>query len=152
MLARYCPEKELPPYSFIPGENPHPLKAGGFWETQGEPHCQKIPEDDPLRNRDFAYAIDLYNFKFYWESHVYFEALWNAHQRSGDIAQLLKAIIIDAAGMVKTNKNQQGPAKTHFDRSMEILKELKYLDKLVGIDINKFINNVSIGKREIEIN
>lgn len=152
MLKRYCPEKPLPPYAFIPGMNPHPFKEQGHWQGQHEPICEMITDTSPLTNRDFAYALDLYNHQFYWEAHVYLEALWNAHKRIGPIATLLKAIIIDSAGMIKMKKGQSRPAETHFNRAHELLDSLLNHKTLIGIDLVELSRAWKSGERQILIN
>ena len=67
---RFAPEIPFPPYQFIPGRNPHPLKKGGYSFKKKEPIVSPIEETSPEENGFYNYAIDLINYRFYWEAHV----------------------------------------------------------------------------------
>ena len=66
---------------------------------------QKIQIDtydelEPKCCQTYLYAIDLFNFGFYWESHVYLEELWNQAKRVGENADFFKMLIkLGAAGV-----------------------------------------------------
>ena len=118
---RYCPERKFPSYAFRPGQNTHPNKEGGHSYGLSE----VVSEQLSVENSDFLYAIDLYNHAFYWEAHVYLEAIWNFHKRSGPCATLCKAIIKLCAGCLKKELTQNDlSAKDHFKRSLELIEEL----------------------------
>ena len=51
-----------------------------------------LDSEFPFRSEEYLFSLDLYNFGFYWESHVGFEALWNKAGRTGFVADLLKAL------------------------------------------------------------
>lgn len=118
---RLIPDWPFPPYLFIPGKNPHPKKSGGYHEGMADPKADPIELNSPLTNRTFLYAIDLYNHEYFWESHVYFEALWNAHGRQGSVADFLKGLIKLGAAGVKVQVGQSKNAQEHFDRAIELL-------------------------------
>lgn len=115
--------KEFPLYAFIPGVNAHPLKPGGHMFEVGEPESPKIISKDFKDHELYLYSIDLFNHGYFWESHAYLEAIWNANKRVGDEANLCKAIIKIAAGMIKFKQNDHKNARIHLERSLEILKD-----------------------------
>ncbi|MAE59047.1 MAG: hypothetical protein CME69_09215 [Halobacteriovorax sp.] len=127
----------LPPYAFIPGKNPHPLKEGGHMQISGEPESYQLTEENYTKHEHYLYSIDLINNHYFWEAHVYLEAIWNANNREGDIAELMKALIKYCAGEIKNLMNQEEPAQKHFERAKEILKTISK-EKLVGINIQNF--------------
>lgn len=127
----------LPPYAFIPGKNPHPLKEGGHMQTSGEPESYQLTEENYTKHEHYLYSIDLINHHYFWEAHVYLEAIWNANNREGDIAELMKALIKYCAGEIKILMSQEEPAQKHFERAKEILKTISK-EKLVGINIQNF--------------
>lgn len=116
--------KEFPLYAFIPGVNAHPLKPGGHMFEVGEPESPKIISKDFKDHELYLYSIDLFNHAYFWECHAYLEAIWNANKRNGDEANLCKAIIKIAAGMIKFKQVDLINTKNHLERSIEILESL----------------------------
>ena len=118
-------EQGFPSYIFVPGQNPHPKKEGGHMEGQSDPIAEPLRLDHPEQSPEFRFGIDLFNHRFYWESHVYFEALWNAHNRQGEVADFLKALIKLSAAGVKINLTQHEYAQDHVQRAIELLEAVK---------------------------
>ncbi len=123
-LPRYLPSLPLPKYKFVPGQNPHPKKNGGHMEGEKDPVALPVDIHHPESNESLRYAIDLFNHEFYWESHVYFEALWNAHGRVGSTADFFKGMIKLGAAGVKADINQVIAAKAHLERAKELFSEV----------------------------
>ncbi len=138
---RYSPARKFPAYVFVPGENAHPKKAGGHMEGLGDPVSAPINPQGPEESHDLRFGLDLYNFGYYWESHVFFEALWNAHQREGSVADLLKAFIKLGAAGVKDLIHQPKLAIEHRQRARELLESVKKSegDKFLGFDLQELI-------------
>lgn len=147
---RYLPSKPFPPYAFIPGKFPHPEKAGGHMENE-EVVVTPLSEDSFLENEGYLYGIDLFNNGFYWESHVWWEALWNEAGRKGDTADFLKALIKLAAGGVKEGLDQEAVATGHQERAIEIFEPLTQKQAVwFGIDCEKLLLEIQQQKcREI---
>lgn len=141
---RYQPSWPLPTYIFIPGENPHPKKMGGHMEGEGDPKAETIDLEHPEENFHLRYALDLYNHKYFWESHVYFEALWNAHQRSGPVADFLKALIKLGAAGVKLNISQPKMCVEHLERARELLVSVKQKTDVlfIGFDLDFIVKQI----------
>jgi hypothetical protein len=135
---RLIPDWPFPPYLFIPGKNPHPKKSGGHMEGQPDPHADTLDVNTPLKNRTYLYAIDLYNHDYFWESHVYFEALWNAHGRQGSVADFLKGLIKLGAAGVKVQIGQAKHAQEHFERALELFEAVEKAEgnKFLGFDLH----------------
>lgn len=91
-------------------------------EGEAEPTALLIDPNHPETNEIFRYALDLLSHGFFWESHVYFEALWNAHGRQGPIADFLKALIKLGAAGVKHLIGQVQAAAAHVERALELLE------------------------------
>ena len=132
---RYLAKKKFPPYAFVPGKFPHPEKPGGHMEFE-EVNVKKL--DSIYDNEAYLYAIDLYNHGYYWEAHVWWEALWNTENRKGDKADFLKALIKFAAGKLKEKMNQTDIAQTHFSRGIELLDQLSMHDIFLGVHLESF--------------
>lgn len=147
-LKRLSPERPFPRYIFVPGVHPHPKKEGGHMEGEKDPVSDRIDETHPEANENFRFAIDLYNFGYFWESHVYFESLWNAHRRTGATSDLLKAFIKLGAAGVKFSLGEEERAREHFDRARELLT-LVMKEKspvFLGIDLVLLIKQIEQGQ------
>jgi predicted metal-dependent hydrolase len=111
---RLAPEIGLPPYTFVPGRTPHPVRdpAGHLF---GKP-CELPPPLEPTRwqeSRAYLHGIDLFNLGFYWEAHEVWEGLWRAAGRAGPTADFLKGLIKLAAAGVKVRQGQPRGVASH---------------------------------------
>ncbi|HEX5103310.1 MAG TPA: DUF309 domain-containing protein, partial [Pirellulaceae bacterium] len=98
---RYCPQRELPPYGYVPGQGlPHPTSdKRGHSFGRHEPPAMPLADATWRQNETWLYAVDLFNQGYYWEAHEAWEALWHACGRKGPTADLLKGLIkLAAAG------------------------------------------------------
>jgi hypothetical protein len=126
--------KPFPSYIFVPGKNPHPKKAGGHMEGMPDPVVPQLDPNHPEKSETLRFSLDLYNHGYFWESHVYFEALWNAHGRQGKIADFLKAMIKLGAAGVKIQLGEMKNARDHFNRALELFESLE-VDSFLGFDV-----------------
>lgn len=142
---RYAPDWDFPDYVFVPGENPHPKKSGGHMEGEGDPVAEPIDTDHPEKSRFLRYSLDLYNHGYFWESHVYFESLWNAHHRKGSVADFLKGMIKLGAAGVKIKIDQKVAAHGHFQRAKELFESVRNAEgpRFLGFDLDQLIENSS---------
>ncbi|MGB0455277.1 MAG: DUF309 domain-containing protein [Bacteriovoracaceae bacterium] len=122
-------KRELLPYAHRPGVTPHPQKEGGYWFGVPEPEVEALSFENYSEHIDYLYGFDLFNAGYFWESHVYWEAIWHENGRKGEIADFLKALIIFSAGCLKLEVNQVPPARTHFERAEELISNILKLRK-----------------------
>ena len=103
--ARLVPDRPLPPYTFVPGQTPHPV-SDPEGHSYGAPHETPAPvaPDDWQSSRAYLFGIDLFNAGFYWEAHETWEGLWHACGRSGTTADFLKGLIQMTAAGVKVRQ------------------------------------------------
>jgi hypothetical protein len=136
--------KPFPPYIFIPGVNPHPKKEGGYMFEQDEPVAPAIDLAHPEKSEFLLHSLNLYNHGYYWESHVYFEALWNAHGRTGSVADFLKGMIKLGAAGVKFQIQQPENAKVHLIRAKELFTDVMKDEgtQFLGFDLSQIIQNL----------
>jgi predicted metal-dependent hydrolase len=111
---RLAPEFAWPPYTFVPGRTPHPVRdpAGHLF---GKP-CELPPPLEPSRwqeGRDYLHGVDLFNHGYYWEAHEVWEGLWRAAGRVGPTADFLKGLIKLAAAGVKVRQGQSRGVVSH---------------------------------------
>lgn len=139
-MPRYS-SRPLPPYRHEPGKTPHP-------ERHPEGHL--FGKDLEPREDDFLYAVDLFNARYWWEAHVYWEGLWAA--ASGTEAELLQGLIQLAAAMVKRRAgNREGEAKL-LARSLTKLRAAHERGCTMGVDVDALIAQIEDGREpEIEL-
>ena len=135
MTYQRLTDRELPPYAFLPGKFPHPEKEGGHGFGL-HLNTYAINDKNYKTHEDYLYALDLYNLGFYWESHVYLEAIWNENKRKGPEADLLKAIIKLGAAGIKYRMEMNEAGQGHLNRAHELFSLLpsKVFLGINGID------------------
>ena len=117
-------KKPLPSYAFIPGKAPHPLKSpDGHMYDEGEPEVEPLNRESWEESTPYLYSLDLLNAGYFWESHVWLEALWNAHDRRGPEAELFKGLIKIGAAGIKARMGSLSPAQGHLKRASELFQK-----------------------------
>ncbi len=125
MTPRLCPERPLPPYSYVPGRTPHPVS-----DPRGHAYGQTpaaLPPFDPAHpelHAEWNYALDLFRAGYYWEAHEAWESLWHLCGRRGPVADLLKCLIKWAAAGVKTAEGSPVGRQRHLLRAQELLQSV----------------------------
>jgi hypothetical protein len=97
----------LPPYRYLPGEGPHPLR-------HPDGHSQSPPPLDV--EAAWLRGCDLYDHRYYWESHEVWEAAWRALP-AGDRRELLQGLIQLAAATIKHHLGHDRPARLLLERA-----------------------------------
>jgi predicted metal-dependent hydrolase len=122
---RFVPDAAFPPYTFVPGRTPHPVRdpAGhSFGQTP------ELPSPlDPERwqdSRAYLHGIDLFNHGYYWEAHEVWEGLWRAAGRSGRTADFLKGLIKLAAAGVKVRQGQPRGIASHASGAADLFRDI----------------------------
>jgi hypothetical protein len=121
------PEEPFPPYSFVPGRQPHPIS-----DPRGHSHgraVEAVPAPDPERWSaclTYLRGVDLFNHGYYWEAHEAWEGLWHACGRSGDVAALLKGLIHLAAAGVKVREGRPPGVRSHAERARQHFQHLPH--------------------------
>lgn len=137
---RYCPQRELPPYSYVPGQglaHPTGTPEGHSFERH-EPPARALDEATWRQNETWLYAIDLFNHGYYWEAHEAWEALWHAAGRRGLTADLLKGLIKLTAAGVKSREGRPAGVRQHAARAAELLAGAKALgERAFGLSIGE---------------
>ncbi len=138
---RLLPERDFPPYGYVPGHWPHP-------ENDPEGHSYNGEEEitQPLNPErwwdcpDFLYGMDLFNYGYYWEAHESWEQLWHAAGRSGITADFLRALIKLAAAGVKVRQGNDRGLKRHAENAVQEFSDLSERldgDRLAGFLITE---------------
>ena len=110
-------------------------------EETGESEVAAMDFNAPRESTAYLYAIDLFNHGFYWESHVWWEALWHHTGRKGISSDFLKALIKLAAAGVKFKVGQTKAAKGHCTRAVELLQSIQKIHPVMaGLNLKKLIS------------
>ncbi len=104
---RYCPERDFPPYAFLPGRHPHPTRdPHGHSHGLEEGAADYLPPERWRENADYLWGVDLYNHGYLWEAHEAWEGLWHAAKHDELQASLLQGLIQCAAACLKIPMKQ----------------------------------------------
>ncbi len=103
---------------------PHPIR-----EPEGHSYGEKADEtldgDDAGRvAAAHRWAVDLFNYGYYWEAHEAWEMLWHAYGRSGTKADFVKALIKLAAAGVKACAGNAAGVERHARRASELFRSV----------------------------
>jgi len=133
-MLRLCPDRPLPPYSYVPGLLPHPISdpAGHSYglhlispgEVQHGPVASVSLVSGWRVSSDYLFGIDLFNHGFYWEAHEAWEQLWIACGRSGREADFVKGLIKLAAAGVKVREGRPIGVQRHASRAHELFQSV----------------------------
>lgn len=99
---RYVPDRPFPPYTFIPGQAPHPIS-----DPRGHSYGVHEPSPSPMEperwgeSEDYLWGVDLYNHGYPWEAHEAWEGLWSVAERRSIVHMHLQGLIQCAAAVVK---------------------------------------------------
>lgn len=108
------PALPLPPYRYLPGRAPHPLRhPDGHRHFHPDPLPGPLwdPQRAPAADRRFRHGADLYDAGFWWEAHELWEAIWHAVPRDRPERTLLQGLIQGAACRVKLALGHEAPAR-----------------------------------------
>jgi hypothetical protein len=119
---RRLPQKSLPPYAYLPGKNPHPVRD----PTGHSYHVEPIPvaAEASLSSDAFLWGLDLFNHGYYWEAHEAWEGLWRVAGRDGPLRMLFKGLILLSAAGVKIRERKNAAAARHAKRAAALLRQL----------------------------
>jgi predicted metal-dependent hydrolase len=122
---RFVPDAVFPPYTFVPGRTPHPLRDPGghlFGQTPEPP--PPLDTAHWQNSRAYLYGIDLFNHGYYWEAHEVWEGLWRAAGRTGPTAEFLKGLIKLAAAGVKMRQGQPRGVADHAAGAADLFRDI----------------------------
>ena len=130
----------FPNYRHIPGLTPHPISnINGHSYGKKKEIIKRISEKNWFSNNQYLYAIDLFNYKYFWEAHEVLEDLWRLEPPS-NLKLFLQGIIqISAAYLKWIQEIYIGMNKLSFKgiKKLHLVKESHR--NFCGIDLEKFI-------------
>jgi predicted metal-dependent hydrolase len=101
----------LPATRYLPGAEPRQVRP------HAEPAAWATLDDAEL----WAYAVDLFNARYYWEAHEAWERLWRAAAPHSAEAAALKGLIQIAAALLKVQVGNEGAARRLASRGVALL-------------------------------
>jgi hypothetical protein len=132
---RLLSERPLPPYAYLPGRFPHPVRDPRGHSYQPASGSPSMGAADP---NAFMWGMDLFNHGYYWEAHEAWEALWRTTGRETAERNLLQGLILLAAMGVKLRECKLEAARRHGKRAASFLGQVAgasvgNLVKLLGL-------------------
>ena len=122
-IPRFAPDLPLPPYAYVHGQHPHPIRDGAGHSFGLLPKF-RIGPDRWEACQPYLYGIDLFNLGYYWEAHEAWEGLWHACGRSGRTADFLKGLIALAAAGVKLREGRERGVCQHAARAQALFEQV----------------------------
>jgi Domain of unknown function (DUF309) len=119
---RWLPQKGLPPYAYLPGKKPHPVRDPAGHSYHVEPIS--VAAEALLGSDAFLWGLDLFNHGYYWEAHEAWEGLWRVADRDGPLRTLFKGLILLSAAGVKIRERKNAAAARHAMRAAALLRQL----------------------------
>ena len=116
---------DFPPYSYVPGHFPHPIS-----DPAGHSFGLSVSKPNPVdpanwrASPEYRRGIELFDHGFYWEAHEVWESLWHAANRTGLIADFLKALIKLAAAGVKVRAGNTAGVISHARRAKQLFRQV----------------------------
>jgi len=119
---RWLPQKSLPPYAYLPGKNPHPVRdpAGHSHHVEPIPVAAEVSRSSDA----FLWGLDLFNHGYYWEAHEAWEGLWQVADRDGPLRMLFKGLILLWAAGVKIRERKNAAAARHAKRAAALFRRV----------------------------
>lgn len=105
---RYAPDLDFPPYAFLPGRDPHPVRdpRGHSYSEEPETAPAHIEPDRWRENQPYLYGVDLYNHGYLWEAHEAWESIWHPAKHDELYADFLQGLIQCTAACLKVAMEQ----------------------------------------------
>lgn len=151
-VPRFLPERAFPPYTYVPGQAPHPIR-----DPAGHMHGEKTTPvelcvDDWWNCTEYLWGIDLFNHGYYWEAHEAWEGLWHAADRKGAFGDFLKGLIKLAAAGVKSREGSESGRRRHLRRAIELLDSVRGCvgGRLMGLDLNVLSIDVAASASDLK--
>src|SRR6201998_1574879 len=122
LRPRWLPQKRLPPYAYLPGKNPHPVRdpAGHSYHVEPIPFAAEVS----LSSDAFLWGLDLFNHGYYWEAHEAWEGLGQVVDRDGPSRMLFEGSIVLSAAGIRPREGKHAATVRHTGRAAALLRRL----------------------------
>ena len=124
-MLRLAPGATLPPYGFVPGHFPHPVR-----DPAGHSFGQHHEPGPPPDNLNYSHhplwlvTLDLLNLGYYWEAHETLEGWWT-HLPESDLRRpLFQGLVRLAAAGVKARQGHGAGVHSHLTKASIQLRQV----------------------------
>ena len=141
-LPLYSKITTFPPYRFVPGRAPHPVRdpAGHSFGVRQQGPVEPMNPADWGRNEDYLHGVDLFNRGYFWEAHEAWEPLWVALPPESPPAEFLQGLINLSASLLKIRMGECASAVKLWNSAARLLKPFE--DTVcAGIDISRLMTD-----------
>lgn len=147
---RLCPAREFPPYKYVRGVNPHPVRdPKGHMHGEPEPELTPITRENWAKSDSFLFGIDLYHAGYFWEAHEAWEGLWKLAEPDSIEYNLLQALILNTAAQLKAHQGNARGTRTRSQNARWRLARIRAKgydgpeNRLFGLDIARLIEDMN---------
>lgn len=144
-------QNPLPPYRFIPGINPHPVRdEAGHGFGKPEPHAVHLDLSAWRTNEFYLYGVDLYNFGYWWESHEAWETYWHTTDKHSLEGHFFQGLIQISAALIKWHLQQPEGLERLFTIGRGRLQKVCDVHPLyMGIDLSKHLHQLDVHFQQV---
>ena len=135
-LPRYS-SRSFPPYTFVPGENPHPVRdPEGHSYGQFEHDAIQFEPAQWQSCDEYLFGIDLFNYGYWWEAHEALESVWIAAGRTSQTGYFVQGLIQIAVAQLKQKQSFSDVARR---MAADGLDKMHLINReFLGIDVTAF--------------
>ncbi|KAA3662466.1 MAG: DUF309 domain-containing protein [Calditrichaeota bacterium] len=131
----------FPARKFIPGKSIHPDRDPHGSHIPSLPKLDKdLHQDNWMNSQHYLYAVDLFNFGFWWEAHEVLEKIWVHSGKKSSTAIFIQGLIQIAAALLKDSQNISQGAKNLQSKGLPKLKSQSGV--YLGIDVGQFVSEI----------
>jgi hypothetical protein len=133
--------KMFPPYRFIPGLNPHPVRDPlGHSYGHSPAALSYLPPKQWRENGSYLYGVDLYNHAHWWEAHEAWEDVWHTTDKGSAQGQFLQGLIQISAAFIKWHLHQFDGLKKLYELGIARLEGVCVKNpQFMGVDLEAHI-------------
>lgn len=145
-LNKRYSQRPFPPYRFFSGENPHPTESplGHSFGKKDDEHAKILVPGEWQDREDYLFAVDLYNYVFWWESHEAFEGLWRQSPQNSPARNFFQGLIKISAAFLKWYGHKREPLEYLYAGGIGHLRlVLEKTTHYMGIDLMEHITHLS---------
>ena len=139
-MQRYT-DIPFPPYTFIPGQTPHPTRDPQG-HSYGQEHVEHIAFSQEAweQCQSYLYGIDLFNHDYWWEAHEALEAVWVAAGRTTKTGYFIQGLIQIAVAQLKQHQGYSDVAQRMAADGLDNMHLLS--GTFLGIELNELRRQV----------
>ncbi len=137
---RLAPDLGFPHYAFVPGETPHPSRAG----AQSHGLLELADEKTSI-----LFGIDLFNHGYFWEAHEVWENPWRRAPAGSDRKLFLQGLIRLAAAALKLRSGSPAGLRAHAPWCAGVFRDLarrhERMENLALTDLAAYAGDLAAG-------